>query len=420
MENQKSALFNQLFTTKVTRFKNNKNGMGVSTGIECNNPVLKAHMTKLFNKYKSNIGNRNDFDSEYLYWAWRSINRFEIRDTSEGTWEDLLENNCPALLGKIIKNIKTTTDNEIYRYSNPNAKFTRGTVEGKKGQHVTLKIQIDSLDSVLFTEDATTMEDFITEEDSIFGNNITHEYYITYFHNWFNEYKDKILTKSQLKLLEDLNKCKKVEGYTVNDIEAYTGVPSNKINARLNRIQNRITRAWEKAKPIPKNRLELERDNQMELLSEYIAIANDDANLDTQNLRLTNWLKREFNVTLIMDMLDEVMVGEEVKNTNRVLQGKEGQIPSTVLYKFLTRAEKRLEQLMKMDCATKKVTKQINKQNQEYKNRLKAWSTPVTYVLDSEGEFKRLEVSEQKPRKMNIIYVLPNGIQVPTDGQFFQ
>lgn len=414
---QREELFNNLFQNRVVNVYNSNENLGVKTVLECSEPRIVAHMDKLYKKYKHILQGKSDFNSEYMLWAWRAIERFEIREESEGTWAQLVAGTAnPALLGKLIKNIKTTTEHEIYRYANPTAKFTRGEVDGVKGQHITLKIQIESLDNLLFSEDNTTLEDFMTDEDSIFSQNDNDKYYITYFHKWFKEHKHRIITKSQLKLLEDLDKCKKVEGYTTNDIQKYTGVPSNKINARLKRIQVRVLKAWEKEKPTMKNRLEIERDNKIELLAEFQAIVKDDSNLDTQNLRLTNWLKRTYNTTLIMDMLDEVMTLEETKATNRVFQTGEGQIPAVVLYKFSDRVDKEMHKLKTSDYKVIPVSKEFNTKAQEARNKELIGKNPLTYVY-KDGEFQRVELTPEKKRKNNIVYILPSGLRVGTSGK---
>lgn len=414
----KNKLYNQLFQTRVIKVKNSTwENLGVKTVLECSEPRIVAHMDKLYKKYRHILQGKNDFNSEYLLWSWRAIERFEIRDESEGTWAQLVDGTAnPALLGKLIKNIKTTTEHEIYKYVNPDAKFTRGEVDGVKGQHITLKIQIESLDNLLFSEDNTTLEDFMSDEDSIFSQNVNDEYYITYFHKWFNEHKHRIITKSQLKLLEDLDKCKKVEGYTTNDIQKYTGVPSNKINARLKRIQTRVLKTWEKEKPTMKNRLEIERDKKIELLAEFQAIVKDDSNLDTQNLRLTNWLKRTYNTTLIMDMLDEMMTLEETKATNRVFQTGVGQIPATVLYKFSNRVDREMQKLKTSDYKVVPVSKEFNTKAQERKNRELIGKNAPAYVY-KDGEFQRIELTTEKKRKNNIVYILPSGLRVETSGK---
>lgn len=418
MNNHKDRVYNMFFKTRVVQVRNSWENVGVKVVLECTEPRLVAHMNKLYKNYKSALQSKADFNSEYMLWAWKSIERFEIKEPGE-SWEDLLDGNSPALLGKVIKNIKTTTEHEIYRYANPDAKFTRGEVDGVKGQHVTLKLQIESLDGLLFStngEGVSTLEDFITEDDSLFGNNITEQYYINYFSKWFSENKERVLVKSQLELLENLNKCKKVEGYTINDIQEYTGVPSNKINTRLKRIQHRVLKAWELEKPVFKNRLELERDSKIELLSEFMAIADDDSNLDTQNLRLTNWLKRTFSTTLVMDMLDEIMTKEETILTNRVLQGGSGQIPSSVLYKFLTRVEEALDKLKEADCKTSPVVKEKDSSTQERENNRKIQQQGLVYVYKS-GQFDKIVVDVPKSKKNNIIYILPGGLQVPLSNR---
>lgn len=416
IEQYKEELFSSLFENNVVRHSHSKEGSYVSVSMHCKNEVLNAHMNKLFVKYRGSGIPRQDFFNEYVMWAWKSLQRFEIPAEENATWEQVLNGEAPAIIGKIIKNIKTTTGHELYRFSNPDAKFTRGELNGVKGQHITLKLKVESLDALLFVGEGEekTLEDFVHSEDNLF-NNINDKYYITYFSKWFNDNKHEILTNSQNKLLKDLALCKKVPGYTENDVYEYTGVPSYKINTRLNRISTRVLKAWDKGNHVHiKNRLEMERDSKLEMLAEFIAIAEDESNLDTQNIRLSNWIKKYHNNTLVMDLLDKVNRGQmdRIVATNRYIAGSLGQVPSIVLYDFLIAVEDEIERLNKMDCRVKPVNIEANKKVAEEDR------TSLVKVQDKTGQFIRYEIDiEQEEGKANIIYILPGGVEVATRGK---
>lgn len=407
----KLRIFESLFEHKAMKYQTAKDGVYATIEVECKNDVLKKHMNQLYRKYKGSQMSFDEIQSEYQLWAWKAIERFEIENDSEcrSGLEGLLDGSDVKNYNKLIKNIKTTCNHQIYRFCNPDAKFTRGELNGVKGQHITLKIQVDSLDAILF-DDNKNLNELMQDSDSVF-NNVDDEYHVTYFHNWFEENKENILTKSQLKLLEDLKKCKKVEGYTINDVEKYTGVPSNKINTRLKRISERIQKKWclESHNHI-KNRLELERDSKIEMLREFVLMADDSTNLETQNLRLSNWFKKYHNNTTVMDLMDSVTTDLETIMVNKFLRGQIHEIKARTLYKFLNAIELEIEKLKAMDCSTKKV--EIVK---DKKAKHKRFNEIVT-VTNENGEVLREEIDTKKKVKSNIVYVLPTGVRVETKG----
>lgn len=411
MNELKLEFFESLFEHNAMRYSTAQDGKYATIEVNCKNDVLRKHMLQLYRKYKGSQMSFDEIQSEYQLWAWKAIERFEIEDGS--SWEDILDGLDSKNFNKLIKNIKTTCNHEIYRFCNPDAKFTRGELDGVKGQHITLKIQVESLDAILFDEDKN-IHDFVTDNDNVF-NNFDDEYHVNYFHKWFEENKEDILTKSQLKLLKDLRKAKRVEGYTINDVEKYTGVPSNKINTRLKRISDRIKKRWclEDHSHI-KNRLELERDEKIEMLTEFVLMVEDSSNLETQNLRLSNWFKKYHNNTLVMDLMDSVTTQLETIMVNKFLKGQLYEIKAKTLYKFLEAVNNEIAKLKAMDCTVKKVEVAKNKKEKHEKYN------QVVTVTNVSGEVIRKDIDVKKRAKSNIVYVLPSGARVETKGVLSQ
>lgn len=418
MDKNKEELYAMLFEKRIKWI--DKNNMKFQISLESSNPRIEAHMKTIYRKYKNKIRSLDEFKVEYLLCAYVSINRFEIVDPDNNlnSWEALLAGESPILMSKVIKNIKVTAEYGVHIYANPDAKFTRGEVDGVKNQHVTYKLETTSLDEILLNSDSYSQSernDFLSEEDSVFYHTPEEEYHLSFFGEWFEKNKKYILVKSQVEFLENLDKCRKVEGYTENDVQKYTGTPSFKVNQRLKKIKERVLRAWEEEKPKVKNRLERERDKKLKILSEYKAIVEDDTQLENQNSLLTDWIKRNFNKNFVMDMLDDILTKDNIKETNRVLQTGEGLISSEVLYDLFIKVEDAIEKLNDMDCNVKPVFKEKSTRTIERENQRKIQNNSVVYVY-KDGVFDNIKLEPEVKKKNNIIYILPGGIQKPTDG----
>ena len=406
LELLKEEVLLTLFEEKVRTMKNYS-----QVQIVCKNEVLKMHINRIFKKYNIN-DSYNDFISEYILHTWKAINKFEIKDS--GSWEGIIAGTDTANIGRLIKYIKTTVGFNIYHYVNEGAKFTTAKDEDGNRHHLVIKMDTMSLDATNTDDETGSLMDLLTDENLILS--INEQYEVTYFSKWFHEYKTGILTKSQLKFLDDLNKCKKVEGYTPNDVKEITGVPSNKVNARLARISNRIEKAWQKQKPVYKNRLEMLVENRIELLNGFIQIT-DEVEGYGQNMALTEWIVTHVDNEYVSELLFSNLSSAEGKQINQLYLGKKtGNLPATTLYKVYDIVEARIGYLEAFDTRVESIKPVMNEKLIQWKKEKQIRDTQKVTVYSADGSVKELQdFKPERTTKTKVVYVLPSGVQVDID-----
>lgn len=401
----KEEFFNTLFEQQVKRYTNSRDKKNLDVSLICTNPALANHFGKLYKKYDIQHSYA-DYLTECSFWAYRAIQRFEIKD--EGTWEEVIAGTDKANLGRLINNIKTTVDFEIYKFANADAKFTMGKVEeeGKDG-HITLKMEVVSLDQLLDSDDSeASLLDILSDEHALWSNK-EEEYSLSYFSEWFEEHKAEILTTSQLKLLEDLRMCRKVEGYTTNDVYEVTGVDSFRINTKLKKMAARVEKVWAKENPRNfKNRLEMQRDKELSIWYEVMGLVEE-----SDSLNQTNYFMDLYETEKVANLVVDNLMGEDIITFNRAYKARDSHriaLPAKTLYRLVSAVDERIETLSQMDC-------------QVTTGPLKTEKTPQVrhevqpcVVYDTNGMFLRMEDGKpEKQTKTTILYVLPSGVKIP-------
>lgn len=409
---KKEEFFNTLFEKQVTKYQQSTNGQFVGVKIICNNPALDYLFNKLYRDYKVKESYL-DFTSECIYWSYVAIMRFDIKD--EGIWSAIIEGTDKANMGRLITNIKTTVKHEIYRYVNDGAKFTRGTVGDKTNQHVVLKFDMKSLDALLTSDgEQGTIVDLISEEQNFFHSYDLAEYQVSHFAKWFRESKERILAPSQVIFLAQLEKARKVEGYTIPDIESVMGMTSSAVNSRLRRIKNRIARIWLlENQNGAKNRLQITVESELELWQPLLDIL-DSEDLINQNQMVSEWILANVDNQKVTNMLYDPLTEAESINVTKVIKGSKkdhpaGRLPSSILYVFTTGVLNRIEELKNTNTTVTAVTKVPNYSMKMYDMQKKEWNNAPVKVYDLEGNFLREEKQKAPKPKMNIQLVLPSG-----------
>lgn len=408
-------VFENWFEQKVIRLRLNKNeNKYVHFKFIVKNKALKNHANGLKAKYGASQNNE-DFMSEYLLWAWKAIERFEIKD--EGSWEGIIDGTDKANIGRLINNIKITTKNQLHRWVNDDALFTKRTIDGVS-QHVTIKMQMDSFDAIL--EGDYGMAETITGENNMFSSTM-YDYSISFFQKWYQANKNRILTKSQLEFLFNLRKCVKVEGYTSDDVYQVTGTPSADVEKRLNRIAKRIEKAWVNEKPNFKNRLEIERDEELEMWNDLfgLAYAENEEIIPVQNQLITKWLAERLDKDIVESICSRVLEQSEMVKLNRLHKLKSNEALETLkgksLYAVIAEAEDRVRALMVENYKTKKVFKEPCEKMIKWKKK-KAIRDKAICLVFKDGELIGELAGGQKATKNNVIYILPSGLEIATDG----
>jgi len=403
-------LFNQLFQKNVKKFKGQRNGKNIDSSLICTEPKLDRYIKKQYSKYKK--GSYNNFFTECMLLSWEAIQKFDILD--DGNWRGILDRTDKKNFNRVISYIKTTIKFDVIKKVNPKLKYTTAKIGGER-EHVAYKIEPSSLEVPIYesADSVIQLKDIINQDSDFWANkSYTEDYRYTHFINWYEENKEDILIDSQLELLKNLQKANLVEGYSPKDVEDITGVPSNKINTRLKRIERRILKVWEKENPLgEKTFQDVRRENEINLWEEFIEIMMDQDNLEIQNKKLTVWIqKNSYREEIIK--LTEVLEKEELITFNKYINYSEiGEIPVEILSKLVIAIEKRIKTL-KMPYITKNEKKEHKKSNkfEEWEERQKELKNQPVYVYNKDRELIRIVTGYNKKKKGTyIINITPTG-----------
>src|SRR5699024_5341338 len=177
---------------------------------------------------------------------------------------------------------------------NPHTKKTTARINGER-KTISIDLKPQSIDMLIQGEDSeTALINLLHEDSSIFYQNEQQSSQMNYFIHWYNEAKGTVLTDSQLKFLDDLQKVKKLSNPTPEEIREMTGTESHQVNQKLNRIYNRVMKAWEEEseskKLETKNRKII---NDINLIEGYFMLLNDGG--ENQEENLSKYIKHHFN-----------------------------------------------------------------------------------------------------------------------------
>ena len=324
---EKLKVFHSFFEKRVTRYPDGRNGLFVDTSLEIKDGRLVLHYNSLAKKY-GHMTVEGDLLTEYILQAYSAINMFEIQGVQEDedeleVWQGIASKTNRLYENKLIKYIKITVEHRIYEYANPDIVRGSKTVDGER-IYYRLKMDIDSLDKMLH-ENAEDIEPIqLDDGNRLFGAD-EHEYYISYFQEWYNDNRESILTKAQVKLLDDLKTVARDRELTRESFEEATGVSWNNYRDRLRRIEDRIKKAWRKQAPKKKSRRRVSTAKRDAYIKELLELINNPSNPATQNIEITDMLvegmNSKYTEEIVFEMTNKAWKGEELILFNRIVKG---------------------------------------------------------------------------------------------------
>lgn len=411
----KELVFNKYFEKKVTKYATTQNKKNVDISLDFIDGRLVNHFNELHKKYGFKRS-RHDLQSEYIYQTFVAINKFEPEgDNPHNTWIEIIRDENEHEENKLIKYIKTTVAYKMYEFANPNAFRTTTTIAGKR-VHYTLVMEMESLDSLLSTRPEN--EDYeiqLSDENLLFDSHM-YNYYTTFFQKWFDERREDILTKSQVKLLEDLKRCAKDTHLTAEDFEKETGVRWENYSRRLRAIENRISKAWEEENPTKQSRRQVDTSPQIKYFQEYMDIIADDSNLSMQNLQLTNKLvegmkdkKVEYEV---FQIINKSLHGDQLIEFNRITNNNNfNNVPLTAksLYQITMAVEDRLERLEKEQAEDTPPTELRSTVTPVKEKKKRKRTQLITYNKHGQVTKHEYKLVKEKTNHKNIFFILPTG-----------
>ncbi|MBU5211056.1 hypothetical protein [Heyndrickxia oleronia] len=280
--------------------------------------------------------------------AWEALDSFELAEGAD--WTDVIEGRDRHNLNRVVKAIIAKLEHELVAEANPNTHRMYDPLTGGK-QYVT--INFDSLDRPIYDENGEVV--------GTLGDEVSESYFApkpqTYanpFVEWFRENRHEFLTRRQNEFIDGLStglQSKESDYVDVNDFEQLAGMQRNDLDHMKKRIRDRTLKAWEQHKA---GKPELTRRGayligKIAELNEFIAIAESDDDLPTQNQRLSAWLKSKEleHAEDPTDLISVVLAGDitATKAFANFMNGETKTIDSAVLYRIYDAIKTKVDRL---------------------------------------------------------------------------
>lgn len=418
VRNTKEQVFQKMFEKRVSIFPGGRDNQEVDTSLEIKDGRLVLHYDGLRKKYGFKKS-WQDIQSEYILQTYLAIESFEVEGESELTaWDGILDGTNALQENRLIKYIKTTVEHRIHEFANPEAFRTSTTVEGQRINY-TLILEMESLDELLYDNPENISPIQLDDNNNLFSAE-EQEYYISFFQQWFNENRERILTKSQVKFLEDIKRLSSDDTLTKEEFEETTGVRWDSRSKRLTRIEDRIRKAWVEENPAKQGRRKVNSQGRINYFKGFMKLVDGDINPMTQNIQLTDYLikgmkdnkteKEMFRITNQAWQHEELILFNKLVRTDN---SRRIALKTTSLLKVIDIMEKELNSLLadkpseyNLEDATHANTAEHFTANQMVK------TTPSKVnIYDRDNNFVREEVKyiEVGGKPQNVFYILNTG-----------
>lgn len=238
----------------------------------------------------------------------------------------------------ILEQCNETIDYEADREMNVLSKYVFKAIEGERKEKTDVvrvrvgkgedraKIVLNtySLDYLSNDDGEFSIIDLLSEESNVFNNNHNLKWHKSRFGKWFENNKHDILTKSQVKFIDDLN-CINVYEVDNAEIERITGTKMNNVNAKLNAIAERTLKAWNKQMS---GQLRGSIHNSS-IPGEFVAIKNmmNSDDLDSMNEKIWEFVVENW------DELEEKFIGKLMSKEYQTINRNE--YDTQLLYKIV-------------------------------------------------------------------------------------
>ncbi|KAA0957718.1 hypothetical protein FQ085_06610 [Planococcus sp. ANT_H30] len=201
----------------------------------------------------------------------------------------------------------------------------------------------------------------------------------SHFMQWFKKSKKRILTKKQLKFLDDMEKADH-EGttknsYTMNDKEEITGMSASGVSRIKRNILERTLKAYEKENPLGKQtNLQLRKESELKFWNGVIDIIYcEEEMIDKQNQFFSNWIVANMTNSFLSDLVYDNLSNSDVFNVTGAMFNKNSVIEGKTLYKIVELIEARLNKLEAFDTSVVKFYRKESENNRWSLKRHQAW-----------------------------------------------
>lgn len=369
-------------------------------------PKLKRTILSLITA----LARKESFEERELYnsavtMAWEVLDSFILAENA--SWDEVISGEDKLNLNRIVKAIVRKIEHELPAIANPN---TRRLYDPETGGKVFVTVNFESLDRPLYDEAGDVVGSLVDEvSESFFAPSYT--YAKNPFVEWFRNNRHEFLTARQNEFIDGLSTglLKKDSDYIDdNDFEKLAGMKTHDLDRIKKRIKERTLKAWEEHR---REMPELTRRGsylarQIAEWNAFIAIADYDEQLSSQNARLSEWIRsREFAVDFVYDALDHDIPA--TKGFVAYLKDETKEIAPTALYEIyvlvVAEVERLVGELARINTVTpgKSPDRARRDDNAErHRNYKEFTQEQPCYWYDASGELMRIFRSNLKDYKI--------------------
>ena len=348
----KETFLNQLFTTKTVR---GENGKLADTRLEVTNEELNTHFNKLYKKYADLYEyDKSAFMTDAIFFTNEAVQSFELKDGN--TWEGILDGSDKVSIDKLLGSIKKYVKHGIPKLHFRGFTTTRAVTheDGTKERvQAIVTIKMDSTDRLMQTsEEDNGCERQLDSATNFWGVTDSTK---TVFAQWFDENKGRILTASQMELLDKLNEVQYFQAkevLTSAELSAELGgMNPEHVNIKLGRIASRIAKKWEKERNVSdKTFLEARLENSINVLETGLELFDDGMHETFSDFVKENIDSVSFeNVVDELERVDNLAINASLKNDTP--------IPHNTLHRVAELMVAELE-VLKVELENERVAKQ--------------------------------------------------------------
>lgn len=251
------------------------------------NDKLKSKCWGMYQDYKIN-GKINtkyeDFKADFMLKVYEAMFSFEP-EKNGSTWQDVLENADKPYKGtrSVISGLSAYTYAKvgfsiIDEYREP---FVR-VGHGSDYPETKVYMPTQSYNITTNSESNDEIMMMLSDDSDVFKGtkDTTHKNYIS---TWFDENKEKMLLKTQLKTIEQLETFD-IFNPSNEDLPKHFGVShQGNVKDKLDKIANRTLKKYNEEQVIPLTHTQVLAKSKLEMLKPIIDLMIDDSDLDNQN-----------------------------------------------------------------------------------------------------------------------------------------
>ena len=163
------------------------------------------------------------------------------------------------------------------------------------GEKALVKLPVVSIDAGDSNEDGSSygLLDILNHDSGLFSDLSDEEAYsANSFFKWFNDNRSNILTKNQDQFIHNMNTVHSTD--SKEEVKAKLGIERDQINKKLDRIAERVVKAYNKQLPALESRQQLYMQTIINLIQPVASIADREHDIESINKDVFSYIKANY------------------------------------------------------------------------------------------------------------------------------